>query len=65
MDHVVDFAPTGWDGTSWESASAVSNEYRAADRDRYRVAGPADVQWLTPGTQHHRDHPGVTRDPAG
>lgn len=65
MNYVVNIAPAGWYRTSGESASAVSEDHRAADRGGYCVAGATDVQWLAPGTEHHRDDLRVAGDAAG
>jgi hypothetical protein len=62
---VVDVTPAGRYETAGISASTVSDDHRAADRGRHGGAGSPDIQRLTAGTQHHRNDPCITRDPAG
>jgi hypothetical protein len=61
IGNMMDIAPAGWYRTPWESASAVSQDYCAANRGGHGVAGAADVQWLTraPSTT------GITRASTG
>ena len=65
VHNVMDFAPAGGYRTSRKGASAVADNDRAADRGGHGVAGPPDVEGLTPGTEDDGDDLGVTRDAAG
>jgi len=65
MDNVMNFAPAGWYRTPGKGASAVADNDCSVDRGGYGIAGPPDVEGLTPGTEYDGDDVGVTRDAAG
>ena len=65
MDNVMDFAPAGRYRTPGKGAPGVPDNDCSADRGGHGIAGPPDVEGLTPGTEYDGDDVGVTRDAAG
>jgi hypothetical protein len=59
VHNVMDFAPAGGYRTSRKDASAVADNDRAADRGGHGIAGPTDIEGLTPGTEYDGDDPAV------
>ena len=65
MYDMMNIAPAGWYSTPRESTPAIPEDHGAPDRRWHCIAGAPDVQWLTAGAQHHRNHLRVAGDAAG